>query len=312
MGASDTFSIWDSTIHNTPDQKKRIKSAKSAKTTPSSVDTQKEEGIFPSSGATPYKTTLESCTCIDFISRKLPCKHIYRLAIELGMLNETAETGVNKNIFNASQLTLSEAVSVLENLRDEEQKIIQHCLMCALHQKVTEFSVIIDDSNAALRNCALLTPIDSFQIALRNLRRNQIMKILDGHGISGFKRNLSLEHLIAWCIENSSDVESAFSNIYTFRFSDDFQTAQKKVYSYLRRKYEWEFFYTEDMEKIKYPRGAKFEDVTIDISSDGTTQLSGNPHICHFPNDEITRLLTLFGHNRCLNGFDTSRQGNCD
>ncbi|GHV35241.1 hypothetical protein FACS18949_12800 [Clostridia bacterium] len=33
-----------------------------------------------------YKTTLNSCNCYDFQERKLPCKHIYRLAVELGLI----------------------------------------------------------------------------------------------------------------------------------------------------------------------------------------------------------------------------------
>lgn len=33
-----------------------------------------------------YHVTLSSCTCPDFTSRKKPCKHMYRLALELGAL----------------------------------------------------------------------------------------------------------------------------------------------------------------------------------------------------------------------------------
>lgn len=33
-----------------------------------------------------YKTTLHDCSCYDFEKRRLPCKHIYRLAVELGII----------------------------------------------------------------------------------------------------------------------------------------------------------------------------------------------------------------------------------
>lgn len=33
-----------------------------------------------------YTTTLNSCTCPDFIHRGIPCKHMYRVAVELGQL----------------------------------------------------------------------------------------------------------------------------------------------------------------------------------------------------------------------------------
>ena len=53
-------------MDNHPEQLKRIKSAQSAKTTPSSIDREKRTGIFPGSGKKPYETTLQSCTCRDF------------------------------------------------------------------------------------------------------------------------------------------------------------------------------------------------------------------------------------------------------
>lgn len=41
--------------------------------------------IAGESGAV-YHVSLSSCTCPDFLSRKRPCKHMYRLALELGAL----------------------------------------------------------------------------------------------------------------------------------------------------------------------------------------------------------------------------------
>jgi transcriptional antiterminator Rof (Rho-off) len=37
-----------------------------------------------------YQTTLDACTCDDFDTRQLPCKHIYRLAFELSLLPDNA------------------------------------------------------------------------------------------------------------------------------------------------------------------------------------------------------------------------------
>ena len=125
MEDTKTFSIWEAEIHQLPDQLKRITSAKSAKVTPASIDQETMTGTFPGSGANPYLTTLDSCTCGDFRHRKLPCKHIYRLAIELGMLDESAESGVNKNTLKAMQFSLEDAVGILENLTDQSQNMIK-------------------------------------------------------------------------------------------------------------------------------------------------------------------------------------------
>lgn len=121
-----TFGEWSEDVHISDEQKKRIISARSSKTTPSFIDKQSQTGIFPGSGSVPYKTTLEYCTCIDFSRRKLPCKHIYRLAIEIGLLPEEAKSGINKNTLASSQISLADAVAEIENLSDDSQIFIKN------------------------------------------------------------------------------------------------------------------------------------------------------------------------------------------
>lgn len=70
-------------IDEQPDQKKRIEKAKESKCQPSSIDYDAKTAVFVGSGKTPYETTVDSCTCRDFFVRRLPCKHIYRLRMEL-------------------------------------------------------------------------------------------------------------------------------------------------------------------------------------------------------------------------------------
>lgn len=42
--------------------------------------------MFAGSGKKPYTATLSKCTCNDFVKRKLPCKHMYSLAHQLGYI----------------------------------------------------------------------------------------------------------------------------------------------------------------------------------------------------------------------------------
>ena len=69
------------------DEEKRLASAQQSKTTPTSIDREHETGVFYGSGKDPYQTTLASCTCNDFVRRKKPCKHVFRLAMELGIID---------------------------------------------------------------------------------------------------------------------------------------------------------------------------------------------------------------------------------
>lgn len=92
------FGNWSDLIHNDSEQIKRYENSKKANVTPSSVNVEEQSAIFKGSGKNPYLTTLNSCTCIDFSRRKLPCKHIYRLANELNLTDATSvANGVNKN-----------------------------------------------------------------------------------------------------------------------------------------------------------------------------------------------------------------------
>lgn len=80
------WSDWDPAIHDREDQ---IDRQRRSQTYPFLFDIVHGEkmGIFSSTSDLPYyETTLSHCTCYDFQYRKLPCKHIYRLAQELGII----------------------------------------------------------------------------------------------------------------------------------------------------------------------------------------------------------------------------------
>lgn len=68
-------------IDSTPDQVKRQKSAAKCKIL--SIDYAAGTGVFAGSGKTPYETTVNTCTCRDYFVRRLPCKHIYRMRMEM-------------------------------------------------------------------------------------------------------------------------------------------------------------------------------------------------------------------------------------
>ena len=61
------------------------------------INKDTETARFSSTSILPYyDTALSSCTCGDFEERKLPCKHIYRLAVELGMIEIIKRPTFNK------------------------------------------------------------------------------------------------------------------------------------------------------------------------------------------------------------------------
>lgn len=80
------------------ERKKREVKAASAECVPISISAEDQSGIFE--GTTKkYNTYLDFCECTDFRRRHFPCKHMYRLAQELGLhdlsavRDEAAKTG---------------------------------------------------------------------------------------------------------------------------------------------------------------------------------------------------------------------------
>ena len=75
--------------HHTSEQTKRIVAALDNEV---SLTPFKELSftVIGSNGNT-YITTLNSCTCPDFVHRRIPCKHMYRVAIELGQLSAMSD-----------------------------------------------------------------------------------------------------------------------------------------------------------------------------------------------------------------------------
>ena len=82
-----TFGDWNESIHNDYEQIKRISYLKKIKPENIVVDSVAQTAKVNGTGGT-YDVTLNDCTCYDFSERQLPCKHMYRLAFELGYLND--------------------------------------------------------------------------------------------------------------------------------------------------------------------------------------------------------------------------------
>lgn len=78
------FSSIDPSVHETPDQLKRRISGSKIKV---SCIKDAEDGYIVEGTSGTYHTTLSYCTCFDYLNRSLPCKHMYRLAMDSGVLD---------------------------------------------------------------------------------------------------------------------------------------------------------------------------------------------------------------------------------
>ena len=111
-----------------PDEEKRLTSAQQSKTSPTSIDQEHETGVFYGSGKLPYQTSLAACTCNDFVKRKKPCKHVYRLAMELGIIPLDYKTGRSSGERNEAQISFEDSIALVEQLSEAAQKHVENML----------------------------------------------------------------------------------------------------------------------------------------------------------------------------------------
>lgn len=118
---------------------KRIKSASEAKLTPlpGSLDVVKQSAQFK--GSSQYTVTLDSCPCGDFRRRKLPCKHMYRLAHELGIFSidgvNSDETKIPATTVSERKVLLQSAVLSIQDFPTNELESLHELLYCFIYHK---------------------------------------------------------------------------------------------------------------------------------------------------------------------------------
>jgi hypothetical protein len=237
------------------------------KCTPTHINYDDKTALFSGSGKNPYTTTTESCTCRDFFVRRLPCKHIYRLRYELGKDNDGKKQGFevteNENENPVNQFTIEEAVDLLEKLEDNHQDLIKTFLYENIYHNQDDLHIDATPDIEPLLSCPLLE----------------------------------------WSALSAEKI--------SLRFSEKFKNRRRSVYSYLLRKYDWDYYWNEDMHELKYPHGARLGDFSI-MFIVGLNQENPEQNLnvqnnysnkYYFPNDKITKLLDLYGCNRCKDGF---------
>lgn len=236
-----TFGGWPESLHDTPDQQKRIDSAKKAETSPSSIDLETQTGVFPGSGKTPYRTSLQRCTCQIFRSKGVPCKHIYRLAMECGLIDMPFETGTNKNIGVIPQIKWQDAIRKIEKLPKNCQLLMRDILYYSVYHDEAEILLPVSEDNQPLITSSLII-CDQASLApiLSKKRKTEIVQLLNDAGIEAPK--MLKAELIHWCENNATVLIDSLPPYVSVSFVPEFQKARRSSYSYLNQKFDGEEF----------------------------------------------------------------------
>lgn len=274
-----------------PDEEKRLNSAQQSKTSPTSIDLEHETGVFYGSGKLPYQTSLAACTCNDFVKRKKPCKHIYRLAMELGIIPLDYKTGRSSGERNEAQISFEDSIALVEQLSEAAQKHIENMLYYTSERvddrqrAVTCYDL---DVSEELRTSPLIheNPYPLAEV-LSDLSKPNLLILLDAiRREDKPRRSAAKAKIVEWIAENVPMLANELPPCASFSFVEVFDKAQRDVYKYLRRKYDTE---TDWYTGFEYPAGAGLP--------------NENELVFCFPEDRVTAALTKYGCNRCLHGY---------
>lgn len=186
------------------DQIKRQKSALKCK--PIEIDHENKCGTFKGSGKSPYHTTLEDCTCRDFTVRNLPCKHIYRLRMELE--NPTSKKELQENL--NSEFEKDYGKDLLRKLSQEAAT----AYIYSISFDWSSSSKIEEDILNELVKSELVEISKDLTITLKFLQKKDLFLLCDKFNIS-YKNKFSKDYLISLITENvnSNDLASLVDEI---------------------------------------------------------------------------------------------------
>lgn len=158
----------DNELHNDPEQKKRQKSA--LKLLVSSIDANDQSGIIND-----YQVSLSNCSCVDFIRRQKPCKHMYRLAYELGLFS------LDGNVINATAKTEKENLLLeAKDLPDDEKMFLVNVLYNYLFKDKSPFVSQITEVPIGLKSKDFIITYrpDSNDVLARFVKKDTLNNIV--------------------------------------------------------------------------------------------------------------------------------------
>lgn len=277
MAKDNAKEIWESTwnpeTHTADHAVKRIKSAQSAKLTPVKLDPESFCASFQG-GHGQYTTTLDSCTCIDFNRSKKPCKHIYRLAIELGLMDIDAKSDKNAIVTpKAKRISLDETIDLVESLSENAQREL---LTIAANIRSTNpsYPVVSSPPITELINSGIINDTEKHEINFKTKKEISDLLVSENipHKISALKKDL-----IELCLEHVPEkAKEIFGEIIHVSIPSKFSPT--KIHYYLHRKYETTICIDADNNEYLLPllkSNLPEDDVTYQLIKRGYYQREG-------------------------------------
>ena len=252
------FGNWDSEIHWTIAQRERILRAKNSNMTPGLVDHTTKTAKFQGSKGT-YQTTLNSCTCPDFKSRQLPCKHIYKLAMQLGEMDIDVSHNISHNDNKPNYVNEDNTEAHTVNINIDVDDIINRAKNSTTEEKrVSSLILDFEDDNKK--------ELNRWEKKLENVRSYEN----PDNTLKAYKERVQLaKDFKTFCELNGEGGKLWYQEYY----STDINDAELTLYDYEANYYENELHsYKEAQRKKKLKADIKSKILTLAAQENGILQ----------------------------------------
>lgn len=224
------------------ERKKREKKAASAECTPISISYDDQSGVFSGTSGR-YNTWLSECECVDYRRRLHPCKHMYRLAYELGFYNlenvKSDPSQIKSRITpQEREAALQKNIELIESYSEQTQKELQISLYYNYVKKpyVCENIEIL---KAPIRDGLLETINNPSAIIEHNTQKRTVEGMINAGFIFPDDIKATKKARYEWCLQNADVACSiVYPECYVLQPSGTLKVAATKTYTYLNQKFE--------------------------------------------------------------------------
>lgn len=296
---------WDASLE-LPEQQERLKASFSDKCKPHYISRRTSAATF-TGGEGAFRCCLEDnfCNCEEHIfkihlsRRPVACMYMYRLAYELGLTDEQGRKLKQQATPEFSEADQHDAFRQLAALieqydEDTQYELYAKCRWGTKRERISkEYGLLRADTAlyAPLIKDGFYTIVDE-PLRLLGPQRELVRRLDDASfafpsTLAKTKRGaVKIRAKYDWCLQNPAIVAPiAYPEFVVVQPSALLQKGGDLLLKYLRRKFFDTIYEIAGGRKVQVPSGASiinFDTLTYD-----------------YPNDIITEMMNLYGHNRC-------------
>ncbi len=171
-----------------------------------------------------YNVTLTHCDCEDFKKRNSPCKHIYKLALELGIIDEHWDlSGLSPDLKEALDSLSKTAIRTLTHLMDN-------------YRYTYKFQINRKTASPLVKR-GFLIEYDVYELLLdQNYNKEELLAFVSASSSCPVRAKAKKAEIIRYIIDNEPNLSKALCDkCYTVSFSDTLTNNFDYIYLYCEK-----------------------------------------------------------------------------